>query len=79
MLHIMSLSNPYNLNLMTCNTIFLGHYVTCTTNLAKRLNSFLYLLDAYVISTGIHDEAYEMKKTAKALFLLKLIQIYEDC
>jgi len=79
MLHIMSLSRPYNLNLMTCNTIFLSHYIICTTNLAKRLNSFLYLSDAYVIATGIHDEAYEIKKPAKTLFLLKLIQIYEDC
>jgi len=64
---------------MTRNTIFWSRYITCKTNHAKRLNSFLRLLEAYVIATEIHDEEYEMKKTAKALFLLMLIQIYEDC
>jgi hypothetical protein len=79
MLRITSLPHPYNLNLINCNTIFWSHYITWTTNLAKKSNSFLHLSDAYAIATEIHDEAYKMNKTAKTPFLLMLIQIYEDC
>jgi cytochrome c oxidase assembly factor CtaG len=69
----MSLSHPYEVNLMTWNTIFWIHYITYTTNIAKRLNNFLYLLDAYVMATEIHDEEQEIKKTAKTLSSLILI------